>query len=74
MPEFRIAAAQVASVRGEIERNVATHVAAAQAASMHGVSVLVFGELSLTGYEPELAAQLAITADDPRLAPLATAA
>jgi predicted amidohydrolase len=39
-------------------------------AAMHDVSLLVFPELSLTGYEPELAADLAITPMDRRLRPL----
>jgi len=67
---FVIAAAQVASVRGDIDANVATHAAAIEAAASHGVTVLVFPELSLTGYEPDLAEELAITATDSRLAPL----
>lgn len=70
MSEFRIAAAQVPSLRGDIDRNIATHLAAMEAAAEQEVSVLVFPELSLTGYEPELAAELAITDADPRLAPL----
>lgn len=32
-----------------------------------GVELIVFPELSLTGYEPSLAQQLAVQADDPRL-------
>lgn len=70
MPDFKVAAAQVASVRGDIDGNIATHAAAIRAAAEHQVSVLVFPELSLTGYEPELAADLAITDADLRLAPL----
>lgn len=70
MPDFRIAAAQVPSVRGDIDANIATHAATMSAAAKHAVSVLVFPELSLTGYEPDLAAALAITAADKRLAPL----
>ncbi len=70
MPDFKIAAAQVASVRGDVEGNVAVHAAALAAAAEHAVSVLVFPELSLTGYEPDLAAELAMTPDDARLAPL----
>jgi predicted amidohydrolase len=70
MPDFKIAAAQVASVRGDIDGNIATHAAAISAAATHKVAVLVFPELSLTGYEPELAAELATTASDGRLAPL----
>lgn len=64
---FKIAAAQVASVCGDIERNIGTHAAAIEAAARCGVSVLVFPELSLTGYEPDLAAELAITPMDNRL-------
>lgn len=56
MPDFRIAAAQIPSRRGDIDANLATHATAMAAASRHGVSVLVFPELSLTGYEPTLAA------------------
>src|SRR5436309_1732437 len=70
MPDFKIAAAQVASVRGDVEGNIGVHAAALAAAAGHGVSVLVFPELSLTGYEPDLAAELAVTTDDGRLAPL----
>ncbi len=70
MPDFKIAAAQVASVRGDIDRNIATHAAAIVAAAGQAVSVIVFPELSLAGYEPDLAAELAMTADDSRLAPL----
>jgi predicted amidohydrolase len=67
MAAFKIAAAQVASVRGDISANLATHAAALAAAAKHAVSVLIFPELSLTGYEPDLAAELAMTAADARL-------
>lgn len=70
MSEFKIAAAQVASARGEIAQNVATHAAAVAAAAARGVSVLVFPELSLIGYEPDLAASHALAATDARLDPL----
>jgi predicted amidohydrolase len=70
MREFKVAAAQVASIRGELARNVETHAAAVTAAAARGVSVLVFPELSLIGYEPELAATHALPASDARLAPL----
>jgi predicted amidohydrolase len=69
-PGFKIAAAQIPSIRGDINGNVATHAAAMLTAAKHNVSFLVFPELSLTGYEPDLAAELAITANDSRLAPL----
>jgi predicted amidohydrolase len=70
MHDFKIAAGQIASVRGDLDRNIATHAMAMAAAAAHHVSVLVFPELSLTGYAPELAADLAISAADERLAPL----
>jgi predicted amidohydrolase len=74
MRDFKIAAAQVASIRGNIDVNIATHAAAIHSAAEHDVSVLIFPELSLTGYEPDLAAALAIVDTDSRLAPLRTLA
>jgi len=74
MAEFKIAAAQIASVRGDITGNIRAHAAAIEAAAKRAVSVLVFPELSLIGYEPDLAAELAIAATDERLAPLAALA
>jgi predicted amidohydrolase len=66
MSEFKIAAAQVASVRGDLAGNIQTHAAAVASAALRRISVLVFPELSLTGYEPDLAADLAITQEDER--------
>ncbi len=74
MSVFKIAAAQVPSVRGDIAGNIWTHAAAIMSAAKREVSVLVFPELSLTGYEPYLAAKLAITATDERLVLLAALA
>jgi predicted amidohydrolase len=74
MTDFRIAAAQVPSIRGEVAANIATHAATIAAAAKHGVRVLVFPELSLTGYEPDLAGELAIAGMDDRLAPLSALA
>ena len=74
MRPFKIAAAQVPSIRGDIEQNVEIHLGAIATAALHNVSVVVFPELSLTGYEPDLAAELAIVETDRRLAPLAALA
>ena len=68
--DFRIAAAQIASIRGEWIGNIAAHAGAIEVAAAQGVSVLVFPELSLIGYEPDLAAEMAIIPEDIRLAPL----
>lgn len=71
MSAFAIAAAQIASIAGDVSKNIETHARAIRAAAQHGVRVLVFPELSLTGYEPTIAAELAFTPDDPRLTLLA---
>lgn len=70
MGPFKIAAAQAPSVRGDLAANIQTHAATITSAAKQGISVLVLPELSLIGYEPDLAAELAMTATDPRLAPL----
>ncbi|MGH7137747.1 MAG: carbon-nitrogen hydrolase family protein [Pirellulales bacterium] len=74
LTDFRIAAAQVPSVCGDIDANIATHAGAMAIAANQQVSVLVFPELSLVGYQPGLAAELALTPTDGRLAALAAAA
>ena len=74
MSVFRIAAAQTGSVKGDIPANVGIHATMAEQAGRLGVTYLFFPELGLTGYEPELAAELAMTQSDTRLAPLRDAA
>ncbi|HID02650.1 MAG TPA: carbon-nitrogen hydrolase family protein [Desulfobacterales bacterium] len=74
MCSLKIAVAQVPSKKGDIVENLATHLNAIEKAHSHDVSYLVFPELSLTGYEPELAAKLAFTPDDNRLLPLVESA
>lgn len=71
MDQFKIAAAQVASVRGDLKGNIHTHAAAIVAAAEHGISVLVFPELSLIGYEPDLAAEMALEVSDARMTDIA---
>jgi len=65
-----IAAAQSASVPGDIERNVEHHRRIGEIAATHGAQLLVFPELSLIGYELELARAHPIPTDDARLEPL----
>ncbi|MCC6538989.1 MAG: carbon-nitrogen hydrolase family protein, partial [Bryobacterales bacterium] len=69
-----MAVAQSASVPGEVAANVAHHLRFVAEAAAAGVQLVVFPELSLTGYELRLAAACAITPDDARLAPLQGAA
>ncbi|KFF42937.1 carbon-nitrogen hydrolase [Pseudomonas sp. BRG-100] len=70
MTALTLAAAQTLSIAGDVEANIARHRVFMQAAAEQGVQLLVFPELSLTGYEPTLAADLAIAPDAPVLAPL----
>jgi predicted amidohydrolase len=70
MSRLAIAAAQSASISGDIENNLLHHEKFVLAAVEHGVDFLIFPELSLTGYEPRLAAELAISINDKKLQPL----
>ncbi len=71
---MRIAAAQTTSIAGDVARNVQMHLACVQAAAQHGVQLLVFAELSLTGYELPWLGTYLLDADDVLLAPLRQAA
>lgn len=62
-----IAAAQSTSVPGDIPENLECHLRFATLASDHAVNLLVFPELSLTGYELSLARSNTVSPDDPRL-------
>ena len=65
-----IAAAQSVSVPGDIARNVARHLRFGAMAAESGVRLLVFPELSLTGYEPGIARSKAVRPDSSELDPL----
>ena len=69
-----IAAAQTVPRPGDVGANVVEHARLVRAAAREGARVLVFPELSLTGYELDLAAALAFSPSDPRLPPLAEVA
>jgi predicted amidohydrolase len=70
MTAFTLAAAQSISIAGDVPANIERHLAFMRVAVQQGVQLLVFPELSLTGYEPSLAAELAIAPEDKMLAPL----
>lgn len=61
---MKIAVAQIQPVTGDIPRNITQHLAFIEAAALEGIDVLLFPELSLTGYEPTLAGRLAIDVND----------
>lgn len=67
MSNFTIAAAQITCLAGNIEANINRHLQAVALAAEHQVNLLIFPELSLTGYEPELARSLGLTLQDSRL-------
>lgn len=61
---MKLIAAQIRSVAGDYEKNIAKHIKAVHTAAGHGANVVVFPELSLTGYEPKLAEALALYPTD----------
>jgi predicted amidohydrolase len=50
MRRFRLAVAQIAPVLGDVEKNLALHEKVAREAISQSINLLVFPELSLTGY------------------------
>jgi predicted amidohydrolase len=72
MQPLRIALAQLAPRLGVLDDNLAVHREALAAARAGGAGLVVFPELGLTGYQlQDLAAEVAMRADDPRLIGLA---
>jgi len=65
-----IAAAQTIPKRENIQENINDHCRLIELAAAHKVQLLVFPELSLTGYERENAERLSFIPNDPRLKPL----
>jgi predicted amidohydrolase len=69
---LRIALAQIAPRLGELDANLERHHALLRQARADGAGLVVFPELGLTGYLlSDLAAEVAMRLDDPRLAALA---
>src|SRR6187401_968610 len=72
MQTLRVALAQVAPRLGALDANLARHAALLAEARTRGAGLVVFPELGLTGYLlQDLAAEVAMRLDDPRLAELA---
>lgn len=70
MPPFRIAAAQSCAVAGDVARNVLAHTRFITTARRAEVELLLFPELSLSGYEPARLRHCVMRPDDHRLAPI----
>lgn len=72
METIRVALAQIAPALGQLDVNLARHHELLEAARADGADLIVFPELGLTGYLlQDLAAEVAMRIDDPRLADLA---
>lgn len=63
---MKIAIAQIKSIRGDVEANIAHHKKLITVAISSGTDMIFFPELSLTSYEPELAKALAADVNDTR--------
>ncbi len=64
---MKISIAQIRPIKGDISANIEKHIDIAKLASSSNAKAVFFPELSLTGYEPELAENLATTQDEIRL-------
>lgn len=64
---MKICAAQIQAIKGDIAQNIHAHKQWIFAAVAKGADFILFPELSLTSYEPELAEKLAVESNDPRL-------
>lgn len=65
---MKICAVQFKPVKGDIGANIDRHKKMIELAATHQPDLIVFPELSITGYEPELAKELATDKDDQRFA------
>lgn len=66
---MKIAVAQTRPFSGDIEKNIANHLSLIKAAIKQSAEVIIFPELSITGYEPTLAEHLAFVENEERLIP-----
>lgn len=64
---MRVCVAQTKPKAGDIPQNIEAHLSLIDLAVGHNGDLILFPELSLTGYEPTQASQLATTPDDTRL-------
>lgn len=64
---MKLCAAQLAPIPDDVNANLGRHLACVAQAHRLQAKLIVFPELSLTGYEPALAQRLAMQVSDPRL-------
>src|SRR2546426_11836467 len=63
---MRICVVQTRPFKGDIARNILQHTKFIDLAAANGADIVIFPELSITGYEPALAIELATVKDDRR--------
>lgn len=63
---MKICVAQTRPIKGDIQSNIDNHKKIIDLAVSNGADTVIFPELSITGYEPELAKELATNQDDSR--------
>jgi Predicted amidohydrolase len=64
---MRICTVQTSALKGDIEKNITKHLQFLDLAIANQCNLILFPELSLTGYEPTLANELATSCNDERL-------
>jgi len=67
MNHQKICVAQIKSIKGNIELNIQAHIQIIHRASEAGADLIIFPELSLTGYHPSICDKLTISHDDASL-------
>ncbi|EKT4502641.1 carbon-nitrogen hydrolase family protein [Pseudomonas aeruginosa] len=70
---MKLCAVQLASPKGDLPGNLQRHLVCIEQAAALGAELVVFPELSLTGYEPSVARQSALPVTSARLDPLQAA-
>lgn len=63
---MKICVAQTRPIKGDIQSNIGNHKKLIYLAVFNAADIVIFPELSLTGYEPELSKELATNQDDSR--------
>jgi predicted amidohydrolase/GNAT superfamily N-acetyltransferase len=66
---MKICIAQIKSIRGQLQTNIENHLAWVERAIQLKSHVIIFPELSISNYEPELAQGLATNVEDPIFMP-----
>jgi predicted amidohydrolase len=63
---MKICVVQTRPIKGDIQKNIESHKKFIDLAAANSAAMVIFPELSLTGYEPSLAQELATNQDDGR--------